>query len=89
MRPLRNPLSQLPLLLLSNQWHHLRFGFRWDSLHRPFVRNLRRLVRELWAGREIARHGQGQGGAMKMGVLCWESYGDPFEPVTLIEAYQA
>jgi sulfatase maturation enzyme AslB (radical SAM superfamily) len=26
---------------------------------------------------------------MKMGVFFWGSYGDPFEPVTLIEAYQA
>ncbi len=26
---------------------------------------------------------------MKMGVFCRRSYGDSFEPVTLIEAYQA
>jgi hypothetical protein len=26
---------------------------------------------------------------MKMGVFCRRSYGDPFEPVTLIEVHQA
>jgi hypothetical protein len=81
MRPLRNPLSQLPLLLLSDRWHHLRFGFRWDSLHRPFVRNHRRLVQELWAGREIARDRPTQEGlaTLETRLFYREPYGDPFE----------
>lgn len=40
---------------------HLRLGFRWDSLRRPFVRSLRRSGGELWAGEKIAGHRPRQG----------------------------